>query len=92
VIGTTRRECLDWVIPMSEKHLHAIRAEWSTHYNRARVHMQLGPGVPNQPRGSAVITKSTNRHRLVAGTLVLAKSVLNGLNDEYSLANMPETT
>jgi len=33
VIGTIRRECLDWMIPMSEAHLRAILKEWVTHYN-----------------------------------------------------------
>ena len=42
VIGTTRRECLDWLIPVSTSHLRAILREWSAHYNRGRVHMALG--------------------------------------------------
>ena len=33
VIGTIRRECLDWMIPMSEGHLRSILREWVTHYN-----------------------------------------------------------
>src|SRR4249920_1608804 len=33
VIGTIRRECLDWMIPMSETHLRLILREWVTHYN-----------------------------------------------------------
>jgi hypothetical protein len=27
-IGTARRECLDWVIPLNERHLWSILAEW----------------------------------------------------------------
>ncbi len=42
VIGTIRRECLDWLIPLSAKHLRAILIEWVTHYNRARVHKKVG--------------------------------------------------
>ena len=34
VIGTIRRECLDWTIPMSEGHLRSILREWVAHYNR----------------------------------------------------------
>jgi hypothetical protein len=89
VIGTIRRECLDWMIPMSEKHLRAILAEWVTHYNGARVHKALGPGVPDPPKDIVPMTRSESRHRLAAGTLVLAKSVLNGLHHEYSLAIAP---
>src|SRR5215831_10175980 len=44
VIGTIRRECLDWMIPLSARHLRAILKLWLSHYNRARVHMSLGPG------------------------------------------------
>jgi len=33
VIGTARRECLDWFIPLNERHLRRILAEWVPHYN-----------------------------------------------------------
>jgi transposase InsO family protein len=86
VIGTIRRECLDWLIPVSETHLRSILKSWVEHYNRGRPHSMLGPGVPDPPRGVAVIPKSQSRHRLAAGALVLAKSVLGGLHHEYSIA------
>jgi putative transposase len=86
VIGTARRECLDWLIPMSEAHLRAILRCWGTHYNGGRPHSMLGPGVPDPPRGAAAFPKSESRHRLAAGALVLAKSVSGGLHHEYSLA------
>jgi transposase InsO family protein len=37
VIGTIRRECLDWLIPISERHLRAILKEWARHYNVGRL-------------------------------------------------------
>jgi transposase InsO family protein len=86
VIGTIRRECLDWMIPLSEVHLRAILAEWVTHYNGARVHSALGPGVPDPPDPSALFPKSKSRHRLAAGAFVRVRSVLGGLHHEYSLA------
>ncbi len=43
VIGTMRRECLDWMIPVSQSHLRCILREWMAHYNRGRPHMALGP-------------------------------------------------
>jgi putative transposase len=92
VIGTIRRDCLDWMIPMSEKHLRAILAEWMTHYNGARVHKELGPGVPDPPKESIPIAKAESRHRLSVGTLVRAKSVLNGLHHEYSIGCAPTST
>jgi putative transposase len=55
VIGTIRRECLDWMIPMSEAHLRSILKSWVEHYNQGRPHSRLGPGVPDPPPGTAVV-------------------------------------
>src|SRR5436309_11447930 len=88
VIGTMRRECLNWMIPLSEAHLRSILKSWVEHYNRGRPHSMLGPGVPDPPRGAAVAPKSESRHRLAAGELVLAKSILGGLHHEYSIATV----
>jgi putative transposase len=54
LIGTIRRECLDWMIPISEPHLRSILKIWASHYNKSRPHMALGPGVPDPPQKSAV--------------------------------------
>jgi transposase InsO family protein len=89
VIGTIRRECLDWVIPISEAHLRVLLKEWTAHYNRGRCHSALGPGLPDPPQEAAVFPQSGSGHRLAAGALVLAKSVLGGLHHEYSLAAAP---
>jgi putative transposase len=50
LIGSLRRECLDWAIPLSEGHLRSLLKMWSTYYNRGRPNMALGPGVPDPPR------------------------------------------
>jgi transposase InsO family protein len=89
VIGTVRRECLDWVIPMSEAHLRSILREWRAHYNQGRPHSSLGPGVPDPPKESVVALKSESRHRLVTDMLVRVRSILGGLHHEYSLAVAP---
>jgi putative transposase len=88
VIGTIRRECLDWMIPLSEAHLRSILKSWVEHYNRGRPHSMLGPGVPDPPREAGVVAKSPSRHRLSAGAFVIAKSILGGLHHEYSLATV----
>ncbi|RZL88146.1 MAG: hypothetical protein EOP82_24045 [Variovorax sp.] len=67
VIGTIRRECLDWVIPLSEPHLRSILHEWVSHYNGGHPHSALGPGVPGPPRGSARRPKAEARHRWMPG-------------------------
>ena len=38
VIGPARRECLDWIIPLTDRHLRRALAEWVAHYNGARPH------------------------------------------------------
>jgi putative transposase len=35
LLGTLRRECLDFVIPLSEHHLWYILKEWVPHYNQS---------------------------------------------------------
>jgi len=83
LIGTIRRECLDWLIPLSEAHLRRILRLWSEHYNRGRPHMVLGPGVLDPPaRVSRSIPKS--RHCLDALGSIRSKAVLGGLHHEYS--------
>ena len=48
-IGTIRRECLDWMIPLNEGHLRGVLRQWVVHYNRGRPHASLGPGIPDRP-------------------------------------------
>jgi putative transposase len=89
VIGTIRRECLDWMIPLSEAHLRSLLREWVAHYNGGRPHSALGPGVPGPPGGSARAPKPESRRLWTPGALVRAKSVLGGLHHEYSLSGTP---
>ena len=46
LIGTMRRDCLDFVIALSERHLRAVLHVWVAHDNRGRPHASLGPGIP----------------------------------------------
>jgi putative transposase len=92
VIGTIRRECLDWLIPLTESHLRAILREWVAHYNRGRPHSALGPGVPDPPGRPSPASTSEARHHLPGDALVRAKPVLGGLHHEYSLETIPVTT
>jgi transposase InsO family protein len=85
VIGTVRRECLDWLIPLSEAHLRFILKSWIVHYNRGRPHMSLGPGIPDAPAIAKVLLESSLRHRRGEPYAVRAASILGGLHHEYSL-------
>ena len=83
VIGTIRRECLDFIILINESHLSRTIREWAAHYNGGRPHASLGPGIPEPPQ--ATVPASVHRHRLPAGFRVTAKPVLSGLHHEYGL-------
>jgi transposase InsO family protein len=53
LIGTIRRKCLDFMIPLSERHLRRLLSEWVRHYNAGRPHSSLGHGIPAEGhRGS----------------------------------------
>src|SRR5262245_1232508 len=80
LIGTIRRECLDWVIPLSEDHVRSILREWVAHYNRGRPHASLGPGIPDGANAPVL-----QGHRIPNGHGVAAKRVLGGLHHEYRL-------
>lgn len=75
-----------WLIPVSESHLRSIPKVWVTHYNEARPHMALGPGVPDPPEGIVSPANERSRHHLRERAVVSARSVLGGLHHEYLLA------
>jgi len=83
LIGSMRRECLDWLILLNERHLRSVLTEWVAHYNHGRPHASLGPGIPDpqdqETRGLA------HGHRLAPAFRVVAKPVLGGLHHEYRL-------
>ena len=86
VIGTIRRECLDWLIPVSALHLRSILKSWVGHYNHGRQHMALGPGLPDPPSAVAQLATQSSRHRIGEHLVVHVRAVLGGLHHEYSLA------
>ena len=85
LLGTLRRECLDFVIPLTANHVQRLLAAWIPHYNHGRPHMSLGPGIP-QPPPPLLMTLHAHRHRLPAHLRVVSRSVLGGLHHEYGLA------
>jgi putative transposase len=85
VIGTLRRECLDFVIPLNNKHLYGILKEWVTHYNQGRPHMSLGPGIP-LPIHDLPVYRHAPRHWLRSDQCVVSQPILSGLHQDYRLA------
>jgi putative transposase len=85
LIGTIRRECLDYLVPLNESHLKGMLREWVNHYNSGRPHQSLGPGIPNQvdqklPTNGRMETTFKARN-------IIAKSILGGLHHEYRWAD-----
>ena len=85
MIGTVRRECLDWLVPISESHLRLILEEWAAHYNRGRAHMAWVRASLIRRRWQPLPADPRSRHRLGAPSGVCARSVLGGLHHEYFL-------
>lgn len=86
LIGTIRRECLDFMIPLNERHLRGILREWVAHYNKARPHLSLGPGIPDP--SVALQAAGASRHQVPRDHRVVATPVLGGLYHEYRLGKV----
>jgi transposase InsO family protein len=72
LIGSIRRECLDHVIVLNERHLRCLLSSYLDYYHRARPHMGLGY---NAPESRAVEPPERGR--------VVAEPVLGGLHHRY---------
>ena len=72
VIGSIRRECLDYVIILGERHLKRVLSGYVRYYHSARTHLSLDKDAPD----SRVIQSPTQ------GTVVELPHV-GGLHHEY---------
>jgi putative transposase len=81
-----RRECLDFLILFYERHLKFVLKAWIAHFNHARPHVSLGPGIPAALRPPA--RESAYRHRIPAGHAVRGAAILGGLHHEYRLEKL----
>ena len=73
LVGTFRRECLDHIIIVNERHLRYALREFVRHYNEARPHQALDLEAP-EPR--------TGPPSAASGPIV-SRPVLGGLTHEY---------
>jgi putative transposase len=85
LIGTMRHECLDFMIPLNERHLRRSLQCWVAHYNKGRPHSSLGPGIPEKTMDRHLPHPKTQRHRLPRDWEIRAKDILGGLHHEYWL-------
>ena len=47
LIGSIRRECLDHVLVLNERHLRRILTRYVTYYHHARTHLSLDKDAPD---------------------------------------------
>jgi hypothetical protein len=77
-IGSTRRECLDWILIFNRRHLERVLADWFEHYNAARPHRAIGLQPPIA-RSDPVVTVGA----------VSCRERLGGLLREYAREPLP---
>jgi hypothetical protein len=69
LIGSIRRECLDHVVVLGERHLRHLLGNYATYYNGARTHLALDKDTPlHRPEQTvgriASVTRLGGLHRL----------------------------
>jgi transposase InsO family protein len=72
VIGTLRRELLDRILILGERHLALVLREYLIHYNGHRPHqsrLQRPPDIETQPVRDVANLRSIRRKRAVAGVI-----------------------
>ena len=74
--GTLRRECLDHVLILGERHLRKVLAEYARHYNGHRPHQSLQQESPQRQPSQTIDTTARIERR----------QVLDGLITEYRRA------
>jgi len=82
LIGSARRECLDFMIPLDAAHLRRILKLWTVHY-RSPPHSSLGPGVPDPTVQKEEV--QTKRHCIPKNCRIVVTPILAGLHHEYKL-------
>ena len=78
LVGTLRREVLDRVLILGERHLRAVLAEYQVHYNTARPHQGIAQRVPGDEHEGGHLTVTD-----LDSEPIHRKPVLNGLINEY---------
>jgi integrase-like protein len=68
--GTLRRECLDHVLILGERHLRGVLAEYARHYNGHRPHQGLQQKPPMRKSGHVVGITARIERSQVLGDLI----------------------
>ena len=81
LVGTLRRELLDRVLIISERHLQAVLTEYQAHDNTARPHQGIAQCIPAGERDAHRATLTD-----IDTGQIRRKPVLGGLINEYTHA------
>lgn len=69
-IGTIRRECLDHLLIITERHLWSVLAEMADHYNDHRPHQGRAQQAPNDsPERVVDLTAAIQRRKILGGLI-----------------------
>ena len=71
LIGSIRRECIDHVVVLGERHLRHVLLSYQQYYNETRTHLSLDKDAPI-PRAVEAIGR------------ILSRPVLGGLHHQYA--------
>jgi len=71
-VGSARREMLDHVTVLDDRHLGRLVGKYKQYFNEARPHQGIGQRIPGNPAALADITKP-----------IVASPVLGGLHHDY---------
>jgi transposase InsO family protein len=70
LIGSIRRECVDHVVVLGERHLRHVLQSYLQYYNETRTHLSLDKDAPI-PRAVETVGR------------ILSRPVLGGLHHQY---------
>ena len=77
-VGSVRRECLDHLIILNERHLHRVIKEYVAYFNMARPHQGISGQIPIPSTNSSSDPSSSGQ--------VTAFPILGGLHHDYRRA------
>ena len=80
MIGTLRRELLDRILIVNQRHLRRIFTDYLHHFNAARPHQALAQLTPAQAETQPPPVTNLTSHQ------VRRRPILNGLTSEYYIA------
>jgi putative transposase len=78
-IGSVRRECLDHILILSERHLQRVFGEYVAYFNHVRPHQGIGQQIPDPPE--VILSADIELPSRIGGY-----PVLGGLHHDYRRA------